>query len=238
MISTGQELYTLTTSLNGGHAIDIDLLDVLVDTARTIIEEERPWQVLRKTDASKAATTAGTWETAIDLSTITDFSRFYVNQDGVVVKLFDGNERIQYYILKTYDQRLEYKNASDTCVFNENTKQLYLNGLVPFNGTLYIPYVSTSTAIDLTSNSAVWSPFPSRFLPLLAYYALGLYLGGVDYDSVSARMAPNQLETMRALKNAMEKWDNEKALATLQSNDPTEYPGAYPRLGVVDRWGE
>ncbi len=232
MISTGSDLYALVTALNGGHSIDIDLLDVLVDTARTIIEEERPWQVLRKTDSSKTVTTAGTWQTAIDLSTITDFSRFYVNQDGVVVKLFDGNERIQYYTLKTYDQRLEYKNAGDTCVYNENTKQLYLNGLVPFSGTLYIPYISTTTPVDLSVDTAVWSPFPSRFLPLLAYYAIGLYMGGVDYDTVTARMAPNQLETMRALKNAMEKWDNEKVLATLQSNDPTDWAGSYNRNSV------
>lgn len=237
-MTTGQELYDFATGLNGGQSISVDLLDVLVDTAKTIIEEERPWMVLRKTNSSKTVTPSNTWQTAIDLSTITDFSRFYVNQDGIAIKLFDGDQRIQYYTLKSFDQRLEYKNASDTCVYDENTKNLYLNGLVPFSGTLYIPYVSTTSAIDLTSASAVWTVFPSRFLPLLAYYAVGVHMGGIDYDTITARQVPAQAEVMRALKNAMEKWDDSAQLASLQSNDPTEYPGAYPRLGVVDRWGE
>lgn len=234
MITKGTELETLVTSLNGGASIELTLLDVLVSTAKTIIEEERPWMVLRKTDTSKTVTTANLWTTAIDLSTITDFSRFYVNQDGVVIKLFDGNNNIEYYTLKSYDQRLEYKDVSHTCVFDENTKTLYLNGVVPFSGTLYIPYMSTSTEIDLTSTSAVWTLFPSRFLPVLAYYAIGIHMGGVDYDSITERQAPAQFAIMQALKNAMVSWDSEKQLASIQANDPTDMFGSF-RSGAINR---
>lgn len=234
-MTTGAELTTFITGLNAGATIDADLLTVLVSNAKAIIEEERPWMVLRKTDTSKTVTTANTWQTAIDLSTITDFSRFYMNQDGVVIKLFDGNDRIEYYILKTFDQRLEYKDVSHTCVYDENTKTLYLNGVVPFSGTLYIPYVSTSTEIDLTSVSAVWTLFPSRFLPLLGYYAVGIYKGAVDYDSINREMLPMNGQVLQSLKDAIEKWDNEKQLASILSNDPTEFPGGYPRAGAIDR---
>src|SRR3990167_4360001 len=175
MITLGTELTTFCTSLNAGATIDADLLDVLVSNAKAILEEERPWMVLRKTNSSKTVTAANTWQTAIDLSTITDFSRFYANQDGIVIKLFDGTDRIEYYTLKSFDQRLEYKDVSHTCVYDENSKTLYLNGVVPFSGTLYIPYMSTSTEVDLTSASAVWTVFPSRFLPILGYYAVGIY---------------------------------------------------------------
>lgn len=236
MITKGTELETLVTSLNGGASIEATLLDVLVSTAKAILEEERPWMVLRKTDSSKTVTTANAWDTAIDLSTISDFSRFYMNQDGVVVKLFDGDNRLEYYRLKSFDQRLEYKDVSGTCVYDENSKTLYLNGTVPFSGTLYIPYMITSTEVDLTSTSAVWTVFPSRFLPLLAYYAIGVHMGGVDYDSITSRQAPAQFAVMQALKNAMTSWDNEKALASIQSNDPTEFPGGYPRNGAIDRY--
>ena len=41
MITTGAELTTFITSLNGGLTIDADLLDVLVDNAKAVIEEER-----------------------------------------------------------------------------------------------------------------------------------------------------------------------------------------------------
>lgn len=235
MISTGAELTTFITALNAGASIEETLLEVLVDNARTILEEERPWMVLRKTDSSKVVTTGNTWQTAIDLSTITDFSRFYANQDGVVLKLFDGNDRIEYFVLKTFDQRLEYKNVSGTCVYDENAKILYLNGVVPFAGALYIPYVSSSTAINTASITPVWTPFPSRFLAVLGYYAIGIYKGAVDYDDINRQMLPTNAQTLEALKNAMVNWDNEKALASIQSNDPTEFPGGYPRAGAIDR---
>lgn len=234
MITTGAQLNSFITSLNGDAQIDADLIDVLVDNGRAILEEERPWMVLRKTDTSKSVTTANTWQTAIDLSTITDFSRLLVNEDGIAVKLFDGDNRIEYYRLKPFDQRLEFKDVSHTCVYDENAKILYLNGVLPFNGTLWIPYVATSTAVDLTSNSAVWTLFPSRFLPILGYYAIGIHKGAIDYDSINKLMLPENRATLISLKAALEKWDNEKALAAIQSNDPTEYPGGWPRSGAIN----
>jgi hypothetical protein len=73
-------------------------------------------------------------------------------------------------------------------------------------------------------------------LPVLGYYAIGINKGAIDYDSINREMLPENRATLNALKNAMEKWDNEMALATIQSNDPSEYPGGYPRLGAVNRY--
>jgi hypothetical protein len=235
-INTGVQLQTFINGLNSEADIDVTLLGTLVDTGLAVIEEERPWMVLRKTDTSKTVTAGNTWQTAIDLSTITDFSRFYMNQDGVVIKLFDGNNRVDYITLKSFDQRLEYKDVSGTAVYDANSKQLYINGNVAFAGTLYIPYMATSPVVDLESDSAVWTNFPPRFLPLLGYYAIGIFKGAVDYDDINRAMLPENRATMQALKNALEKWDNEMALATIQSNDPSEFPGGYPRLGAVNRW--
>ncbi len=225
---TGATLTTFITGLNGGASIDATLLEILVQSAQAILEEERPWMVLRKTDTSKTVTTGNSWQTAIDLSTIADFSRLYVASDGVVLRIFDGNNNIQYYTLKPFDQRLEYKDVSNTCVFDENTKTLYLNGTIPFNGTLYISYLSSSTLVDVDSASEIWTLFPVRFHPILGFYA-------VDYDSINKQMLPENRATLLALREAMEKWDNEKQMAALQSNDPTEFPGGYPRAGAVDR---
>ena len=227
--TTGKELTTFITSLNGGATIDADLLDVLVDNAKTIIEEERPWEVLRKTDASISVTTGNTWETAHDLSAIIDFSRFY----GEFIKLFDGANRIDYIRLVPFDRRLENKDNGGTACYDENSKTLYINGTVAFSGTLYIPYLSTSTSVDLTSTSAVWTVFPPRFLPILGYYAIGIHKGAIDYDSINKQMLPENRETFRALKNALEEWDNEKQLNALNFNDPSNRLGN--RTDVINR---
>lgn len=233
-ITSGADLTIFITGLNGGVTIDPTLLEVLVATAQAILEEERPWMVLRKVDSSKAITTANTWQTAIDLSTITDFSKFYSEYP---IRLFDGTNRLQYYTEVPYDRRLEYKDVSNTFCYDENAKVLYLNGTVPFAGSLYISFVSASPHIDITVSTPVWTPFPVRWLPLLGYYAIGIHKGAVDYDSINKLMLPTNQAVMIALKDAMEKWDNEKQLSSIDHNDPTEF-GAYPRPGAVDRRGD
>lgn len=230
-MTTGAELTTFTTNLNGGLAIDQTLLTVLVDNAKTILEAERPWMILRRTDTSKSATTAGTWQTSISLASITDFSRFY---GEFAIRLFDGNNRIEYYRQVPWDRRLEYKDVSNTFVYDEYNNAVYLNGTVPFNGTLYINYVASTTEIDLASASAVWSPFPARFLPLLGFYAVGIHKGAVDYDDINARMLPENRSILTSLKRAMESWDDERQQSALVGNDPTDLY-AYPRSGAINR---
>ena len=161
--------------------------------------------VLRKTDTSKTVTTASLYTTAIDISTITDFSRFF---GEFAVRLFDGDNLIQYYRQVPWDRRLEYKDVSNTFCFDENAKKIYLNGTVPFNGTLYINFISTSTLIDIASESAVWALFPSRFLPLIGLYANEMWKGAVDYDSINRQMIPEHKAIYQALKNEMCEWDN------------------------------
>ena len=234
MITTGTELYDFLTLLNGGASLDPTLADILVDNARAIIEEERPWVVLRKTDTSISVTTANTWDTAIDLSTITDFSRFYDEENAII--LFDGDNRKEHYILVPFDRRLEYKDVSNTAVYDENSKKLYLNGTVAYNGTLYISYISSSASgIDLTSGSAVWTEFPPRFLPVLGYYAIGIYKGAVDYDSINKLMLPENRATLRALKDALYEWDDNKQQNSLYLNDPSDSGDGF-RSGAINRY--
>lgn len=236
MIETAQELKTFCISLNGGADIDATLLENLISNGKAIFEAERDWMVLRKVDTSKTVTTANTWQTAIDLSTITDFSHFYGEQP---ILLFDGDERIEYYDIKPFDRRLEYKNISNCAVYDENSKQLYLNGTVPFNGTLYISYVQTTDEVSLAQDDLgtnIWIQFPKRFRGILAYYAVGIHKGAVDYDDINARMLPENRAALSSLKRAIEAWDDKKQNNTLESNDPTELSD-YPRERAINRYG-
>lgn len=225
MINTGAELYTFMTTLNGEEAIDITLAGVLVETARATIEEERPWMALRKNDTSLTVTTANTWQTAKSLSGITDFRSFYGKYP---IRLTDGT-RIEYYRQVPFDRRLEFKDVANTFVHDVANGNIYLNGLVPMNGTLWISYLGSSAEVTLADDLVTaWSPF-NRFLPILGYYAVGIYKGAIDYDDINRAMLPENRAALSALKNAMVQFDERLALAELEHNDPSmdlPYPGS------------
>jgi hypothetical protein len=61
----GSTLSTFIDELNGGASIGSTLKFQLVNAFKAILEQERPWIVLRKTDTSKTVTTANTWQSAI-----------------------------------------------------------------------------------------------------------------------------------------------------------------------------
>ena len=150
------------------------------------------------------------------------------------MRLFDGINRVEYYDQVPFDRRLENKDVSNTFCYDENTKTLYLNGTVPFAGTLHINIIVNGSYIDPTSNTAVWTEFPARFLPLLGFYAVGVFKGAVDYDSINRLMLPSNQGALLALKEAMTAWDMEKQMSSLSHNDPTEQY-SYPRAKAVDR---
>lgn len=230
-MTTGTDLASFITSLNADAEIDATLAAVLVDNGRTILEAERPWMALRKTDTSLTVTTANTWQTAKATSGISDFTgRFY---GDTPIRLFDGSSRIEYYRQVPFEQRLEYKDISNTFVYDANSGTIYLNGTVAFAGTLYINHVIDSGEIDLTANTAAWTQFPSRFLPILGFYAIGVHKGAVDYDDINRQMLPSNQAALQVLKNAMETWDNELQLAAREGTDPSEAAGGYPRSGAI-----
>lgn len=239
-ITTGNQLSTFMTALNADATIDPTMLAVLVENGKTILEEEREWSVLRQIDTSKTVSTSNTWQTPIDLSTISGFSRFYVPDDGFAIRVFDASSnRYEAYSLKPFFERLRWRNTNNTAVYDENAKILYLNGTIAYSGALWLNIMITTESIDITTDALAWTEFPSRFLPILAYYAIGIFKGGVDYDSINKLMLPTNQATLGALKNAMDTWDNNKQLAEIQTNDPSEneFSGGW-QSGRVNRWGD
>src|SRR3954454_22389791 len=99
----GSTLATFIDELNGGASIGDTLKFQLVNAFKAILEQERSWMVLRKTDSSKTLAASNTWQTAIDLSTLTRFNRFYGSRP---IRLFDGTQTTFKYRQIPFDDRL------------------------------------------------------------------------------------------------------------------------------------
>jgi hypothetical protein len=231
-ITTGAQLSTFITGLNAEATVDPTLLDVLAENAKTVIEAERPWMVLRKTNSALSLSTSNAWTTPTSLATITDFSRFY---GDFPVRLFDGDSRTEYFRQVAFDRQLEYRDVSNTFRHDVAGGNLYFNGLIPFSGTLYQNYIASSPALDLTTENPIWTPFPARFLPVIGYYAIGIYKGAVDYDGINKLMLPSNAAVLAALKTAMVQWDDALQQSEIEHNDPSDLYGGYHRDGAIDR---
>jgi len=231
----GTVLKTLCISLNGDSAIEVTLLNSLVNIAKATLEGERDWMALRKTDTSLSisASTTNQWNTSLSLSDITDFLRFYGDYP---IRIFDGNNKIEYYRQVPFSKRLEYKDIPNTFVHDIANKKIYLNGTVVMSGTLYINYIINTSDIDVDGTTDIETngtfPFPSRFHPLLAFYAVGISKGAVDYDSINREMLPSNQVALFALKNAMLVYDTKMQLAEVAMTDTDETSGR--RFGSVD----
>jgi hypothetical protein len=226
---TGTEHETFCEEINGGASIGSTVLFQFINLAKAMVEQSRPWMALRYTDTSKSVATGNTWQTAIDLSTIERFNRFY---GDTPIKLFDGNNGIQYFKQAPFDKRLEYRNAPGTFVYDEANKTLYLNGTVQFAGTLYIDHIKDSPEIT-NGDSSSWI-FPSWSHALLGFYAVAINKGGVDFDDINARMAPDNRAQAKVITDRLEWLDNEKQLQAQQNIDPYNDPSGGYRSGAID----
>ncbi|HZI85183.1 MAG TPA: hypothetical protein VFD48_00005 [Pyrinomonadaceae bacterium] len=115
-------------------------------------------------------------QTAIDLSTISDFNRFYGSHP---IRLFDGSNRIEKYRLVPFEERLRYKDKSGTACYAAANKILYLNGTVTVAGTLYIRYIK-STAAFTSESDPIWV-FPDWSISIswFPYWLLGSTKAGL-----------------------------------------------------------
>jgi hypothetical protein len=211
----GPQLETFCKEINGGASIGSTLLFQFINLAKAMVEQVRPWVLLRYTDTSISVAANTTWQTAISLAGIARLSRFY---GETPIKLFDGNTSVAGYRQVPWDARLSFKDVPNTFVFNEATQTLYLNGTPRFAGTLYIDHIKDSAEIEDDEDSS-WS-FPNWAHPLLGFYAVAMHKSGVDYDDINARMAPDDRAQANAILQRLEMWDNEKQLQAQQNIDP------------------
>ena len=64
--------------------------------------------------------------------------------------------------------------------------------------------------------------------------AVAMNKGGVDFDDVNARMAPENQSRANEILRALKAWDNEKQLAAVGTTDPTWAPTDGFRPGAIN----
>ena len=173
--------------------------------------------VLRYTDTSKSVTTANTWQTAIDLSTIARFNRFY--ERDAPIKLFDGNNRIE---------ELPAGAVRSAAWRTKDAEHLLSTTRRTRRSTSTAPSISPARSTSTTSRTARTSPtmtahrgvFPSWSHPLLGFYAVAINKGGVDYDDINARMAPDNRAQANAHPSSARSWDKREAAAGAAEHRP------------------
>jgi hypothetical protein len=225
---TGPELEVFATEINGGVTISETLLFQYINIAKAMVEQMRPWMILRKTDTSKNVAAANTWQTAIDLSGMTDFNRFYETETRPPIK-----------------SSMEITASSNTARFlgmNAFTTKTF-----PIPSFLMRPASSsTSMALSLspvrststTSKTALISPttiallgcFPhGRIRCLDSTRSLSTKAAWILTTSMPANRAQAQQEI-----NMLSSWDNTKQQSALTNIDPYNSPADGFRSGSIN----
>lgn len=212
--STGQELLDFANLLLNGQTIDEDLFLTLANIANTRLEEERPWQFLKKLNQSLSVSTGDTYATSKALPD--DFRYDYKVMLGTDKELFPV----------PFESQHIYRTSPGRYWIDHSGNVFYLTGTQNKTSTIYFFYIKTTDAITLTTTPAM----PLRFRALLAYMVVGYYQNGVDSDDVYARMSPENKLAALELKNAMLSWDAN--LQARSQNNQQGFANSEPELSL------
>lgn len=192
---TGEELITAIGSLVDDDPDESELI-FLLNAAKNMLEGERDWMFLRAIDSSK------TWATSDTYLTTKALPSDFVSPRKLYLST---NTRPMTAI--SLEDRERYKDIYGRYYIDYANNVFALCGVTSQSATIYLSYKKSST--DWTENNlTTLSPsFPSVYHPILAFYAAGIHLGGIDADDIAARMAPVHGNQFNAMRKNMRLWD-------------------------------
>lgn len=209
----GQAILNTLAGLLGGEVIDPVQGLYLVNSARVIFQEDRPWEILKKTDDS--VTVPSGLNPNNPLKIPSDFARFIDDKNEII--LSNGTNIIYRLRQAPLESKLLYQNNFGWFVMDEANGVFYVMGQVPQALSAYFNYISDPGDITLTTP---WGAFPVRFQKILPFICAAMYRSGTDYDSLNARNAADNELRSNMLFKAMVNWDASLALAAVQQTDP------------------
>ena len=200
----GETLYTLTTNLLGGNALDEDLFYQLLNLAKNQREMMRDWMKLRTYDTSITFTASDTYLTGKSLPE--RFLRTYSfdpDNSGVFIVTAEGAKMPLSPI--SMSQRYDYRNMEGYYYIDHANSTISRTGAIA--GTLHLNYLRGT--VDITENTE-WSMLPDSFTSaaaLLAYDVAMEQKGGIDWDRVNASQIPYNQRKLQSLETNLATWD-------------------------------
>lgn len=198
---TGEDLKEFTTALLDGDEMDDTPFYIMANMAKTIIESRRPWRRLMTKSSNLTASPSDTYLTTKALPT-----RWIMFDQYKPMTLISASGSVKTgYKACPFSEREE--NINNGPLFYIDVKNETFGLIHDINTTYTIHLNYTEESPEITSATS-WA-FPARFHPLIAYFVSAMQKGGVDYDDIFARMAPENRSQAEALAFAMEMWDDQ-----------------------------
>ncbi len=220
---TGAEIITFFRQLVDDESISDELGLNLLNSIKTIVEEERNWKMLLTRDTSLSFSTSENYTDAKSLP-----SGFSVEHN---VKLVDSSNNEDEYHPVDYVDLLQYKDVSGRYAIDYANNNLYVCGTVGKDKTIYLFYFAVTDELIATAESPSW---PARFHKLMAYRMAEMWLEGIDADTLTRIQWPSHKKTGDLLYKGMVRWDTRLWLKSMDSRAGFASPRVYNRDNAID----
>jgi len=193
---------------------------ILMSQAKNMIEDERPWEFLKKEDTSQTASTGDVYTTMKSLPSDFRYDR----------RLFlaQGSAFHEYFPI-SFEERRAFKDEARRYYVDFTNSQFALTGRIGQSGAIHLFYIRTTTDFT-TANTSAEPVWPARFHPSIAYKMAEIYQSGIDADEIAFRMSVEQRRQLNEFMRAMRWWDDQ--LKPRAMNHQTTYFDAIPYVSV------
>lgn len=201
---TGDQLYELTTELNGNNPMNEDVFYSLLNMAKGRREMSRDWCVLRTFDSSITFSSSDDYTSTKALPSrflrVYQFIDQYGSDVGGVYLITSSGSRVKLDPIP-FAKRYDYKDVEGYYYIDHKNSTIGRTGATA--GTLHLYFLQGTEDIDGDSS---WS-FPSYAHPLLAVDVVILQKGIIDWDTVNQSQIPISEKLVSELESSLNVWD-------------------------------
>lgn len=210
---TKAQIKTLVTEILDGFEMGDTIFDALLDVAQATRENARNWVILRTEDATQTLGSGNTYTTA---KTIPSTFRKWYSYSPVVLVDSLGNKQAELQEIPL-NKKHEYKDDPNKFYCDYANNYLYICGTFSQNLTIKQYFIAKDTLVS-GSDSNEWT-FPSEFHKILAFDIAVMWKLGIDYDVINNIQGDQNAMIANKLFMAMEEWDNELQLSSLNGQE-------------------